>query len=66
MWFCRTKKLDAFEEDAKNIKNKMVDPIVILFNTIEDLEEMAKAADTKFSKTQLVNRAAQIIKMWTI
>ena len=39
----------------------MADPILIIFNAFEDLEEIVKAANTDFSKTQLVNKAAQII-----
>ena len=42
-------------------KYETADPIVMIYNTIEDVE-VAKAANNEFSETQRVNKAFQIIK----
>ena len=43
------------------MKYEMTDPIVVIFNAGENLEEMAKAANNEISETQLPNKAVHII-----
>ena len=54
--------LREMEEDIKVIKNELVDPIVNMFNEIEDLRDLGVAADKEYFKQQLVKIGLQIIK----
>ena len=50
------------EEEMKELKYELVDPIVNIFYEIEDLKDLGVAADNEYSEQQLVKFGRHIIK----
>ena len=50
------------EEEIKELKYELADPIVNIFNEIEDLRDLGVAADNEYSEQQLVKFGLHIIK----
>ena len=54
--------LQDIEEEIKELKYELINPIVNIFNEIEDLRDLGVTADNKYSEQQLVKFGLQIIK----
>ena len=50
------------EEEVRNMPYDIMDPIVNIFNEIEDLAELAEATDNEYSDIQQVKFGLEIIK----
>ena len=50
------------EEEIKELKYELVDPIVNIFNEIEDLRDLGVAADNEYSEQQVIKFRLHIIK----
>ena len=56
------KDLREKEEEIKELTYELVDPIINIFNEIEDLRYLGVAADNKYSEQQLLKFGQYIIK----
>ena len=56
---------EELHEREQNLRTKIFDicdPLIILYNDVEELQELATASDSPFSDTQMVNIGVQLIK----
>ena len=55
-------KLQTAEQEVKAFVYHLQDPLVVLFDKVEDIAKLAQAAKMPYTKAQIVNMGIQLIR----